>query len=426
MWRNKGVQIVFIAFATALAGEIKVAPFGWEFRFGLGSSVFFLLLLMVQQVPYIRTGIVTGIFVMIFRTLISPTFMTDPSTFFQVLLIHLPAMFYYWTFALGMNLIKEKYFTSNLFILGAIVVLIDVGSNIVELFARYLFLDMSLNASINWISTVVVAIVRVYFIIGVYANITLVQLKALHNEQENRLNQMLEFGSNLYSESFYLNKMMNTIEQITAQSYHLFRKLDEQNLKVFGKEALGIAEQIHEVKKDVQRINSGLNNLYDSKTFTEMDLTNILQFVVNGNSNYSKWLKKDIKFVLEKHIDFKTSHYFLLITILNNLIANAVEAIEKKGIIIIRVKEEEGYISFSVIDNGKGIKKADLPLLFEAGFTTKYNEKGTAATGIGLVHVKNIISIFNGEIKIDTENNQTEITILLPSNQIKKGSNTDG
>lgn len=420
MWRHVGFQIIFIAFATALAGEIKVEPFGWDFRFGLGSSVFFFLLLMMRQVPYIRTGIITGIVVVIFRTFTSIAFLEDPSSFFQVLTIHLSSMFYYWAFAFGMSKISKRLYTSNLFYLGAVVIFIDVGSNMVEIFARYLLLDISITASISWITTIVVAIVRVYFIIGVYANITLVQLKALHKEQEKRLDQMLEFGSNLYSESFYLNKMMNTVEQITSQSYQLYRKLNERDLKEDGREALAIAEQIHEVKKDAQRIMSGLNNMYDSKSFTEMDLSNILKFVVRGNSNYSEWLNKDIEFVTEQHTQFKTSHYFLIITVLNNLIANAVEAIEKKGQITIEISEKDENIYFSVIDNGKGIEEKDLPLIFEAGFTTKYNDKGVASTGIGLVHVKNIISIFNGEILTDFEDDLTKITIMLPSNQIIK------
>lgn len=420
MWRQVRFQIMFIAIATALAGEIKVEPFGWEFRFGLGSSIFLFLLLIMRQVPYVKTGMITGIFVVIFRTLISAIFWQEPSSIFQVLINHLPAMFYYIAFAFGMSKIKEKLLTANLFLLGAIIVLIDISSNIVELSVSYLLLDISFMTSINWLIAVVVAIVRVYFIIGVYANIHLVQLKALHKEQEKRLDQMLKFGSNLYSESFYLKKMMNTIERITSQSYQLYRKLQEKDLHEYGNESLNIAEQIHEVKKDAQRIMSGLNNLYDSKTFTEMEITDILIYIVRGNENYSEWLRKDIQFVTEIDTQFKTSHYFLIITVLNNLITNAVEAIEEKGKIVIRITEKEEYIYISVIDNGKGIDEKDLPLIFEAGFTTKYNEKGIAATGIGLVHVKNIISIFNGEIFTEVEDGQTNITIKLPSSEIIK------
>lgn len=420
MWRQVRFQIMFIAIATALAGEIKVEPFGWEFRFGLGSSIFLFLLLIMRQVPYIKTGMITGIFVLIFRTLISVIFWQETSSIFQVLINYLPAMFYYIAFSYGMSKIKEKLLTANLFLLSVIIVLIDISSNIIELFVSYLLLDISFVTSINWSIAVVVAIVRVYFIIGVYANIHLVQLKALHKEQEKRLDQMLKFGSNLYSESFYLKKMMNTIERITSQSYQLYRKLQEKDLHEYGNESLNIAEQIHEVKKDAQRIMSGLNNLYDSKTFTEMEITDILIYIVRGNENYSEWLQKDIQFVTEIDTQFKTSHYFLIITVLNNLIANAVEAIEEKGKIVIRITKNEEHIYISVIDNGKGIDEKDLPLIFEAGFTTKYNEKGIAATGIGLVHVKNIISIFNGEIFTEVEDGKTNITIKLPSSEIIK------
>lgn len=421
MWRHVGFQIAFIALATALAGELRIAPFGWEFRFGLGSSMFFFLLLILRQVPYIKTGIITGVVVVIFRTLTSTIFLSDPSAFFTVLNMHLPAMAYYVTFAFGMSKISEKKnFQSNLFYLGAIVVLVDVGSNVVEIFIRYMLTDMTAISYTSLLTTFFVAIVRVYFLIGLYANITLVQLKALHKEQESRLDQMLNFGSNLYSENFYLSKMMSTIEQITASSYDLYRKLKDDHLTKYDKKALGIAQQVHEIKKDAQRIMAGLNELYDSKTLPEMDLSNILRYVIRGNRNYSEWLKKDISIIDEQFTDFKTSRYFPIITILNNLTANAVEAIEQKGKITLRVFEKENYIYFTVIDNGKGIAEKDIPLIFEAGFTTKYNDKGTAATGIGLSHVKNIVEYFNGHITTDITNDGTKITIMLPSNVVKK------
>ncbi|MBO1002795.1 ATP-binding protein [Pseudogracilibacillus auburnensis] len=419
MWRYISLQIAFIAFATALAGELSIAPFGWEFRFGLGSSMFLFLLLLYRQVPYIKTGIITGVVVVMFRTLLNMIPSLEISEFISTLMIHLPAGAYYIAFAFGMSKISEKMFQKNLTYFGAIVVCIDVGANVVEIFIRYLLTNNIPIFSTDIFLTVVVAIIRVYFLIGLYANIRLSRLKELHKEQESRLDQMLTFGSNLYNENFYLSKMMNTIEQITASSYHLYRKLKDDRSD-YDTQALEIAQQVHEIKKDTQRIRAGLNELYDSKTVREMDLTSILRHVIRGNSSYSEWLKKDITIKKEQLTKFKTSHYYPIISILNNLTANAVEAIDQKGTITIKVVEEDHFIYFTVRDNGKGIKEKDIPLIFEPGFTTKYSDMGTAATGIGLSHVKNICNFFSGEITIDINQEETLITIMLPTHLVKK------
>jgi two-component system sensor histidine kinase YcbA len=54
----------------------------------------------------------------------------------------------------------------------------------------------------------------------------------------------------------------------------------------------------------------------------------------------------------------------------------------------------------TVSDSGRGVKERDLELLFEPGFTTKFDEEGVAATGIGLSHVRDIVLMFEGDITV--------------------------
>ena len=59
--------------------------------------------------------------------------------------------------------------------------------------------------------------------------------------------------------------------------------------------------------------------------------------------------------------------------------------------------------------------KEDIPILFEPGYTTKYNEQGVAATGIGLSHVQQIIQKLNGDIHIKVPEQGTIFQIRIPS-----------
>ncbi|KAA0966425.1 hypothetical protein FQ087_09400 [Sporosarcina sp. ANT_H38] len=105
-----GVSYVVIALLTAVASEIKVIPFNGEnFRFGLGSITFFLLILIRPSIPMIRTGFITGITVVCFRLYGDLT--NETISFWTSLHNHLPAFVYYVLFAIGFSIIKiEPYF----------------------------------------------------------------------------------------------------------------------------------------------------------------------------------------------------------------------------------------------------------------------------------------------------------------------------
>ena len=89
---------------------------------------------------------------------------------------------------------------------------------------------------------------------------------------------------------------------------------------------------------------------------------------------------------------------FQLTQCFNNLIKNAVEAVEKipNPSISINLKTINENILIEIIDNGVGINKEKITKIFEPYFTTK--NKGT---GLGLSIVKKIVEDHNGKIRIE-------------------------
>lgn len=84
-----------------------------------------------------------------------------------------------------------------------------------------------------------------------------------------------------------------------------------------------------------------------------------------------------------------------------NVIKNAAEAIDavadtgEKGHVLIRAAARDGSIVVDVIDNGKGLPKADRQRLLEPYMTTR--EKGT---GLGLAIVKKIVEEHGGRLEL--------------------------
>ena len=97
----------------------------------------------------------------------------------------------------------------------------------------------------------------------------------------------------------------------------------------------------------------------------------------------------------------------------NNLIKNAIEAVEKipNPIIEIRLNTSQNIIIIEIVDNGVGIDDKMSGKIFEPYFTTK--SKGT---GLGLSIVKRIIEDHGGKIKIEKNKNMAGTTALVKFN----------
>ncbi len=99
--------------------------------------------------------------------------------------------------------------------------------------------------------------------------------------------------------------------------------------------------------------------------------------------------------------------------VLSNIINNARDAIQEKGMISVLIEEKNGNIRFAVEDNGIGIPEEIRADLFEP-FVTSGKKKGT---GLGLAIVKRIVELHNGTISFSSEVGKgTAFVITIPRN----------
>jgi signal transduction histidine kinase len=80
--------------------------------------------------------------------------------------------------------------------------------------------------------------------------------------------------------------------------------------------------------------------------------------------------------------------------VIENLLKNALDAMDGKGIIGVSIKNETANVVIDVTDSGKGISAANISKVFKPGFTTK--KRGW---GLGLSLSKRIIEQYHkGEL----------------------------
>ncbi|MCR6095184.1 two-component system sensor histidine kinase DcuS [Salipaludibacillus agaradhaerens] len=133
-----------------------------------------------------------------------------------------------------------------------------------------------------------------------------------------------------------------------------------------------------------------------------------------GKLSYAK--EKNVQLSIEclteipSPITEETNHH--LITIIGNLIDNAIEALEDKTEknIVVSLFYENRWLKINVTDSGTGIKQSQFRFLFNKGYSTKGSDRG-----YGLHLVKSVVDHLEGTIAIESfAGNGTEFIISIP------------
>jgi signal transduction histidine kinase len=107
-----------------------------------------------------------------------------------------------------------------------------------------------------------------------------------------------------------------------------------------------------------------------------------------------------------------------MMQVISNLIANAIYAMPRGGLLSIATEDIENRnlsgVRLTVSDTGVGIPKENLTRIFEAFFTTR----ASIGTGIGLFVVKQFVEGHGGTIQVesstDAATHGTRMNIFLP------------
>jgi signal transduction histidine kinase len=95
-----------------------------------------------------------------------------------------------------------------------------------------------------------------------------------------------------------------------------------------------------------------------------------------------------------------------------NLLVNAAQAIQNRGVITIATGAQEGWVWVRISDNGSGIPPENLKRIFEPFFTTKPVGSGT---GLGLSLSYSIVNKHGGRIEVASKPGVgTVFTVRLP------------
>ncbi len=304
--------------------------------------------------------------------------------------------------------------------------LCDFLSNMAEMFIRN---GGHFAASEDITQLAIIALCRAALICCILLGFELYKSLLNKEEHEERYKKLMIMVSVFRSEIYFMNKNMVEIEDIMKKAFKMYRIMNDGSYPEDMKEmSLDIAKDVHEIKKDYIRVIRGLQQNFladmDISTMNIRDIVSILELDIREQIAERK---SKVRFVTAVRTDFSVKDHFSIMSILRNLVLNSLDAIgdqRRGGVVQLRVEENrqaEAY-QFIIEDNGSGIRKSDLEMIFEAGYSTKFDdETGAINRGVGLTLVRDLVKDkFHGEVSVETEEgSHTIFHIQIPKKYIE-------
>ena len=188
-----------------------------------------------------------------------------------------------------------------------------------------------------------------------------------------------------------------------------------ENLKLISEDSPDKMEIVSELSNDVKRLELIADRFSKIGSTPELEIINLYEELDECKNYMMRRSPKRVKFHFP---DERSTAKYVLINkhlfdwVIENLIRNALDAMDREGKISATVYNENNYVCIDLSDTGKGMPASLKKKVFEPGFSTK--QRGW---GLGLSLSKRIIKDYHkGKIYVKSSklNEGTTFTIKLP------------
>ena len=192
-----------------------------------------------------------------------------------------------------------------------------------------------------------------------------------------------------------------------------------------------IIKYIDSIKKNTYRLSKLINNIVDSSKiksgFFKLSLSNnniieVVEDIVTSVTDFTE--SKGLNIIFDTNVEEKiiACDPEKIERIVLNLISNAIKFSNFDNEIFVEVKDKGEFVEISVEDNGIGIEKKNLKMIFDrfkqVGEALSRNGEGT---GIGLSLVKSIVELQGGSIEVESEFGKgSKFIVTLPARRVSQ------
>ncbi|WP_234960601.1 sensor histidine kinase [Salinicoccus halodurans] len=200
-------------------------------------------------------------------------------------------------------------------------------------------------------------------------------------------------------------KTRENLDEMTRWIHDMKMPMTTMKLMIDGLDG----DQKLKIEEEWQRMDAMLNEMLYSKRLTNIsnDLyieTVDLEQIVNSIIRKFRiiCMQKGIGFDVTLHAAEVQTDLKWCTFVLEQVISNSVKYTEEADIAITS-DLIEGWITLEISDEGRGIRKEDLPRIFEAGFTSTSDHGDAQSTGMGLYLAHEAAEAMHIQMRIESE-----------------------
>ena len=282
--------------------------------------------------------------------------------------------------------------------------------------ATFLNLPVSMNDSgERWAYIGLIFFLLIFGVLLVYAL-----------QKQKKKNKILQNGEQIRSDLFA--KITHEFRTPLTIILGLSKQLREQK-DLSGNNTITYLTAIERQGRNLSELVNQLldmANLRAADDSIEWKTGNIVSFVEMVAETYNLYARQqdmELQFFSDEteiETDFVPGY---LNKILCNLLSNAIKYSDtgsRINLVVTQNKKDPKKIIIKVIDQGKGIKKEELPHIFDL-FYKSPDSDSQKSSGIGLTLIKQLVEILDGTIRVESnEHKGSEFTVELPIRRSSK------
>ena len=419
---NKNSRLFLMVSVSSIASQIYLNMFVDGFIIAMSVVMMGIFLYIFKDLESVTAIMLIGVCSPLFRFVVM---LWKGGKWGESALLCLPDMTFFFAYAFFFGVLLRKLGFSSYKNYYIRLALSDFLSNCIEMMVRFLIFHQFFTVQ-RLSGLIILAVCRSFFILLVCVASDIYKSLLEKAEHEENYKKLVLMASTFNSEVYFMEKNMNEIEDIMKNAFTLYKTLERENYpKSLQYIALEISKDIHEVKKGYRRVIRGLqDNFLSEFKDTVLSLNDILKILSVDVEKTASATGTNISFTYSYKTNYMIEKHFAFMSIIRNLVSNSIDALADShpfhGSINIsctdEIKENVKYCVIKVKDNGPGIPDDVIDVLFEPGFSTKYNEEtGDINRGLGLTLVKDLLTEhFNGQITVSSSDHGAGFTLRIP------------
>ena len=318
---------MFLVFVVVIMSQVNIHIFTDDFKVTIAAIVIPLFVYLIEGISIIQLTFVSA-FAILGARILGHLILTG-GTGLEIY-SYLPETIFYCTYGLLLlvyDSASEHKYELKYFIPA--VAVIDYFCNTLELSIRIHMAAFRPDAQFVIVAVAVSRAVILWVILEGFGRYRLTLLSRAHAERYQRL---LILMSRLSGEVLWMKKNIAGIESTMSTSYGLYDNLQEQGNPA-AEDALTVAKDIHEVKKEYYLIMRGLSEALEEEVNEEgMAVDEIYTILINAVNDEFAGTGKKITVNVNSEDRLFTKETYIFLSVFHNLMTNAVEASGENGI----------------------------------------------------------------------------------------------